>query len=182
MNKKKLKFVVGGLVILAAIASLGAFALSKNAVYYYTVSEMKASGPRENVRVSGQLLAGSVQGGEVGAPLRFKIYDKLADGQVLQVANAQDSQVLEVSFVGTVPDSFKDDPKTEVVVEGDYSPNGLFNADTMLAKCPSKYQAASARASSRVCPGSGSAGRRSVDTTSVKHLIPSCSNTEETTI
>lgn len=131
MGKKQLKFLIGGIVILAAIAGLTAFAISNNAVYYYTVSELIDGGPRENVRVSGQLLAGTVEAGGVGDPLRFKIYDKGAEDNVLQV-----------SYVGTIPDSFKDDPKTEVVVEGDFSQNGTFNADFMLAKCPTKYEAA----------------------------------------
>jgi cytochrome c-type biogenesis protein CcmE len=145
MGKKQLKFVIGGLVILAAIAGLAGFAISQNSVYYYTVSELISGGPRENVRVSGQLLAGSVEGGDVGAPLEFKIYDKPAgdDASAVTVANFE-GQTLDVSFVGAVPDSFKDDPKTEVVIEGDFSPNGTFNADYMLAKCPSKYEAAAA--------------------------------------
>ena len=142
MRKKQLKFVIGGLVILAAIAGLAGFAISQNSVYYYTVSELVAGGPRENVRVSGQLLTGSVEGGEVGQPLEFEIYDKQAGQETVTNAANYNGQTLAVSFVGAVPDSFKDDPKTEVVIEGDFSPNGTFNADYMLAKCPSKYEAA----------------------------------------
>jgi cytochrome c-type biogenesis protein CcmE len=77
----------------------------------------------------------------VGDALTFKIYDKPADGQPIEISTFS-GQTLDVSFVGTVPDSFKDDPNTEVVIEGDYSPNGTFNASYMLAKCPSKYEAA----------------------------------------
>jgi cytochrome c-type biogenesis protein CcmE len=142
MGKKKLKFVVGGVLILAAIAGLAAFAISKNAVYYYTVSELVSQGPRENVRVSGQLVPGSVKGGKVGEPLEFQIYDKVAGNEVVVDASNVTGDVLQVSFIGTVPDSFKDDPKTEVVVEGDLSASGVFNADFMLAKCPTKYEAA----------------------------------------
>lgn len=142
MGKKKMKFLIGSLVILAAIVGLGAYALSSNAVYYYTVSELMDGGPRDNVRVSGQLIAGTVDQSELGGPLLFKIYDKPADSEPVTVSTATADQVLDVSFVGTVPDSFKDDPNTEVVLEGDFSSNGTFNADYMLAKCPSKYEAA----------------------------------------
>jgi cytochrome c-type biogenesis protein CcmE len=43
-----------------------------------------------------------------------------------------------------VPDTFKDDPanQVQVVVEGDYLTDGTFNADFLLAKCPSKYEKA----------------------------------------
>jgi cytochrome c-type biogenesis protein CcmE len=144
MGKKKMKFLIGGLVIFAAIFGLGTYALSNNAVYYYTVSELTDGGPREKVRVSGQLLAGTVEQSQVGGPLIFKIYDKAASGEPMEISQVEtySGPVLDVSFVGTVPDSFKDDPKTEVVIEGDYSANGTFNATYMLAKCPSKYEAA----------------------------------------
>jgi cytochrome c-type biogenesis protein CcmE len=37
-----------------------------------------------------------------------------------------------------VPDIFKDN--VEVVVEGVYDRDGVFAADTLLAKCPSKFE------------------------------------------
>jgi len=52
MSGKKLKFLIGGLVVVAAIASLAFFAVRQNMVYYYTVSELTAKGPATNVRVA----------------------------------------------------------------------------------------------------------------------------------
>jgi len=131
MGNKRTKFVIGGFVILAAIASLGWYAMSQNAVYYYEVAEVMDGGAAENVRVAGTLVNGTVEQGQVGDPLKFKIHDK-----------GDETQVLYVTYTGAVPDTFKDEPDVEVVVEGDYSGSGTFDANFLLAKCPSKYEAA----------------------------------------
>lgn len=133
MRGKKLKFLVGGLVVVAALGTLVFFAVRGNMVYYYTVTELLGRGPAQNVRVSGDLVNGTLEKGGVGEPITFKIYDKAAP-----------KNVLFVKYTGAVPDTFKDDPANpvEVVVEGDYLADGTFDADFLLAKCPSKYQKA----------------------------------------
>jgi cytochrome c-type biogenesis protein CcmE len=50
--------------------------------------------------------------------------------------------MLAVAFDGALPDTFKDAPEAEVVVEGDRLSDGTFLARTFIAKCPSKYEAA----------------------------------------
>jgi cytochrome c-type biogenesis protein CcmE len=137
MGSKKLKFVVGGIVVAAAIASLAFFAVRDNMVYYYTVTEMLSKGPSTNVRVAGDLVNGTLVKGGVGEPIEFEVFDK----------DVPESKLLVV-FTGTVPDTFKDDPSTpmEVVVEGDLRSDGTFAADFMLAKCPSKYESADSAA------------------------------------
>lgn len=135
MGGKKLKFLIGGLVVVAAIASLAFFAARENMVYYYTVTELQGKGSSTNVRVSGDLVSGTLVKGNVGEPIEFKIYDPADKGKVMFV-----------TFTGVVPDTFKDDPnnQVQVVVEGDYLTDGTFNADFLLAKCPSKYEKAQA--------------------------------------
>ncbi len=133
MGSKKIKFLVGGLVVVAAIVALAFFAVRGNAVYYYTVSELQSKGPASNVRVAGDLVSGTLVKKDVGEPIEFEIYDKAAP-----------DSVLFVTYTGAVPDTFKDDPGVpiEVVVEGDFLSDGNFNADFLLAKCPSKYEKA----------------------------------------
>jgi cytochrome c-type biogenesis protein CcmE len=135
MGGKKLKFLIGGLVVVAAIASLAFFAVRENMVYYYTVTELQEKGASTNVRVSGDLVSGTLVKGSVGEPIKFKIYDP-----------ADKNKVVFVTYTGAVPDTFKDDPanQVQVVVEGDYLTDGTFNADFLLAKCPSKYEKAQA--------------------------------------
>jgi len=44
-----------------------------------------------------------------------------------------------VVYSGVVPDAFK--PDADVVLEGKLTASGTFEADNLLVKCPSKYQA-----------------------------------------
>ena len=60
--------------------------------------------------------------------------------QLISFVIAQGGHALPVTYSGVVPDIFR--PGIEVVVEGHYSGHGPFQAQTLLAKCPSKFQAA----------------------------------------
>ena len=136
MGKKKLKFLIGGLVIVGAIASLAFFAVRQNMVYYYTVDEVMAKGPTQNIKVSGYLVRGSIQkGAKLGDPIVFKLRDK-----------NKPNEIMLVSHTGNVPDTFReprqDEPDPEVIATGDYLSNGTFSSVELLAKCPSKYEAA----------------------------------------
>ncbi len=48
-------------------------------------------------------------------------------------------KTITVRYTGVVPDTFKDD--AEVVVTGKLDSEGVFQAQDLLAKCPSKYEA-----------------------------------------
>ncbi len=123
------------MVIAAALGVLLWVGISHSTVYYYSVSELQAKGPSVNVRVSGQLVSGSVKG--MGTTnISFSIHDRDHTGQVISV-----------TYSGAVPDSFRDQPDTEVVAQGDYLANGSFLASTLIAKCPSKYEAATSSTS-----------------------------------
>jgi cytochrome c-type biogenesis protein CcmE len=49
--------------------------------------------------------------------------------------------MIPVVYTGAVPDTFQEG--ADVVVEGRLTPRGVFEADRLLAKCPSKYEAQS---------------------------------------
>jgi cytochrome c-type biogenesis protein CcmE len=129
MRGKKLKFAIGGAVIVLAIVALVVFVARSNMVYYYTVSEIQAKGASNNVRVAGILVNGTIVQGAMADTLTFQISDKGAP-----------EKIIKVDFKGTRPDTFKDQPNTEVVVEGDFVAPDTFQARSMLAKCPSKYE------------------------------------------
>jgi cytochrome c-type biogenesis protein CcmE len=131
MRGKKLKFAIGGAVIVLAVVALVFFAARGTAVYYYTVGEIQAKGASTNVRVAGMLVNGTIVQGSMADSLTFQIRDK---GAV--------DRILKVDFKGARPDTFKDEPNTEVVVEGDFVAPDRFEARSMLAKCPSKYEKA----------------------------------------
>ncbi len=125
---RKKKFLIGGIILFLAIGYLGFMGFSSSATYYYEVNELLARGSSvygENVRVNGQVVPGSVEPEAQGRILRFTMID------------IEGKESLPVVFQGVAPDSFKDD--AEVVAEGQLNPDGVFQANTILAKCPSRY-------------------------------------------
>ena len=124
LNKKR--FLIGGFIVFLALGYLGYTGFQSSATYYYTVSELTEQGSSiydENVRVNGQVMPGSMQQEDVGRTLRFTIMDG--------------KESLPVVYQGIVPDTFK--VGNEVVLEGYFNSDGIFQAHTLMMKCPSKY-------------------------------------------
>ena len=123
-----ISFLVGGLAILGAVIYLVIANTQANAVYYMTVPELKSCTKcaTQSVRVAGVVQSGSVVNDGASQQMSFTI----ADGR----------QNLQVVYSGVVPDIFR--PGITVVVEGLYTGHGPFQAQTLLAKCPSKFQSA----------------------------------------
>jgi cytochrome c-type biogenesis protein CcmE len=121
-------FILGGLAILGAVVYLVYANTQADAVYYFTVSELKncAICSSQSVRVAGDVQAGSIVHNDQQQLVRFVITDG--------------GHTLPVVYSGIVPDIFR--PGITVVVEGHYTGQGPFQAQTLLAKCPSKFQAA----------------------------------------
>ncbi|MEE8350533.1 MAG: cytochrome c maturation protein CcmE [Acidobacteriota bacterium] len=125
------KFIVAGGLILGAITYLLFSGISDSMVYYYTVSEaleLAEERSGNGIRVSGYVSSGTIERDESASSVGFLVYEKDGD------------QTLPVVYQGIIPDTFGDD--AEVVVEGTYrSEEGVFHANVLLAKCPSKYEA-----------------------------------------
>ncbi len=123
------KIAISVAVLVAGFVVLFGVGLKGSLVYYLTVGEFLEKQGRsdlgENFRINGNVVAGSIRKtpGVVGA--RFL----MTDG----------SKQLPVIYAKETPDTFVDG--AEVVVEGSTGPDGLFVAHTLLAKCPSKYEA-----------------------------------------
>lgn len=130
MSSRRIKILVGSVVVAVAVGVLVWVAVGRGAVYYYSVSELLAKGPAQQVSVSGQLVGGSVKG--MGTTtLHFVLHDR-----------TQPSQTVAVTYNGAIPDTFKDQPDADVVAQGDYVSGQSFVATVLAAKCPSKYVAA----------------------------------------
>jgi cytochrome c-type biogenesis protein CcmE len=121
-------FILAGAAILGAVCYLVFANTQANAVYYLTVSELKhcTTCTTQSVRVAGVVEAGSIVRDDAKQSVSFVINDG--------------KQTLPVTYSGVVPDIFR--PGIQVVVEGHYTGQGPFQAQTLLAKCPSKFQAA----------------------------------------
>jgi len=61
---------------------------------------------------------------------------------------------IPVRYTGIVPDTFREG--AGVTVRGRLARSGTFNAEEVIAKCPSKYEMEARKASGRVMPHAGS--------------------------
>ena len=131
-----------GIALVAAALSYLVYAGTKdNLVYYYEIDEVQAAAAKMNgkIRISGDVVEGSIAKNEESREIRFAIRGAKA-GAAAEETVAADSETIPVVYAGTVPDIFREG--IQVVVEGRMRPDGTFEAETLLAKCPSKYQEA----------------------------------------
>jgi cytochrome c-type biogenesis protein CcmE len=127
LSGKRLKFLIGGLIAVLVVGYLVFSAAQGSAAYYLTITELHQQGPSvRNVRVAGNVVGESIVWEARDQRLEFDITD--ASGQ------------LSVTYNGARPDMFRD--QAEVVVEGKLGSEGVFEARTMMLKCPSKYEEA----------------------------------------
>ncbi len=123
-----LRLLVAALAIAGAVGYLMYTGLqSSAAAYFVTVSELEQrAGAVEGkrVRVGGEVVAGSVEVGGPGEPIRFAITDG--------------SSRLAVVYEGVLPDIFAEG--RYVIVEGRYRAGQPIAADTLLTQCPSRFE------------------------------------------
>ena len=146
------KFVVGGLLILAAIVYLIATTTRSTAQFFLTVEELKERGGSivgQNVRVSGAVIGESIQYDAQKLELRFTVANVPGDqkdidaqgglAQVLYTAvNDPNAARMEVIYTGVKPDLMKGE--AQAIMDGRIDESGVFHADTLLMKCPTRYE------------------------------------------
>lgn len=121
------KFILGGIVILAMVVFLIVTSLQSTGVYYLTVDEARTQlrpGGTQVVRINGVADMQSVKWDAQNLKLAFDI--------------VEGNQRLPVVYHGVKPDTFEQ--SESVVVEGTLAGNGVFDARTLLVKCPSRYE------------------------------------------
>jgi cytochrome c-type biogenesis protein CcmE len=133
MKPKQLKFLIVSVVIVLALGYLGYSGFRESMSYYQKIPELYASKDKayaRSLRVEGDVVAGSIV--REGTKVKFVIADK------------NTKQELPVHYVGTdpLPDTFRD--YATAVVSGKYGRDGVFTAQSMTAKCASKYEKESA--------------------------------------
>ncbi len=130
MDRRRLKFwILGGGVVLSMVFLLVVgVSGSRGFAYYLTVGEFLEQPDRggDAFRVNGKVATGSIQ--------------RLPSGQDVRFLMTADGRSLPVAYHGIIPDTFVDG--ADVVVEGRLRDDGAFEAHTLLAKCPSKYESA----------------------------------------
>jgi cytochrome c-type biogenesis protein CcmE len=128
------RFFVGLVGVGLVVSYLVWTGVSDTMVYYLTPTEMFAKVSEDpsfhqvGLKVSGRVVPDSYYQGEGDFIHHFEVMD-LDDESVR----------FPVVFEDVLPDTFTDD--VEVVLEGRYRDDGVFEAATVLTKCGSRYEA-----------------------------------------
>jgi len=132
VQNNKLKFIIGSIVIIAAVILLAIQGMKEDETMSYSksVSEVKLLGNRANaltLKVNGDLKKGSI------------VRNNLDLDFIITEGNSE----LDIHYIGKdpIPDTFNNDMDAEVIVSGRLQEDGIFHAERIQAKCASKYEA-----------------------------------------
>jgi cytochrome c-type biogenesis protein CcmE len=148
------KFVIGGLLILGAVIFLIWTATATSAEYFLTIDELNAKGSGvvdKNLRVSGAVIGDSIQYDAQSLTLSFEVAHVPADNlaiesegglaEVLHQAVLDPSRArIKVVYVGPRPDLLRNE--AQAIVTGHLGEDGVFYAEELLLKCPTRYEEA----------------------------------------
>jgi cytochrome c-type biogenesis protein CcmE len=148
------KFIVGGLLILAAVVYLIVSATQANAEYFLTINELRTKGVTivdKNLRISGAVVGDTIQYDPQSLTLTFDVANVPGDNKeidaqgglaaVLHAAVIDPSRSrMKVIYKGPKPDLLKNE--AQAIMTGHVDADGVFHADELLLKCPTKYQEA----------------------------------------
>jgi cytochrome c-type biogenesis protein CcmE len=148
------KFMLGGMLILAAVVYLIASSTQANAEYFMTVDELKEDGAAavgKSLRLSGAVIGDTIQYDPQTLTLTFEIAHVTGDNkeieaqgglaEVLYVAvNDPTRQRVTVIYVGVKPDLLRNE--AQAIMTGKLDENGIFHAEELLLKCPTRYEQA----------------------------------------
>jgi cytochrome c-type biogenesis protein CcmE len=123
-KQRRAVLIVAGLVLIGAAVGLAGYALRQNVTFFMSPTDILANtpAPGTRIRLGGLVEENTFRRDGTGASV-FKITDRVKS--------------IPVTYNGILPDLFK--PGQGAVVEGRFGPDGVFTADTVLAKHDEKY-------------------------------------------
>lgn len=123
----KPKILIGVVVIVAAISFLIFSGFKDNASYYLTVAELQAKEdltPEDGVRIHGYVDPATILWDADAIELYFEMHDE--------------GDTVIIYYKGVKPDQLAD--AQQVLAEGHLRADGVFEANKIMLKCPSKYE------------------------------------------
>jgi cytochrome c-type biogenesis protein CcmE len=122
---KRFALIVGGLAILALVATLVLNAFQSNLVFFFSPTQVAAGeAPKgKSFRIGGMVKEGSLQRAADGVTLRFVVTDT--------------DKEMTVAYKGILPDLFREGKG--VVAQGKLAEDGVFVAGEVLAKHDENY-------------------------------------------
>jgi cytochrome c-type biogenesis protein CcmE len=148
------KFIVGGLLIIAAVVYLIVSSTQASAQYFLTVDELVAKGEsvkNRELRVSGAVIGDSIKYDQQTLTLTFTIAAIPGDNTEIeaqgglaavlnQAVNDPSRQRINVVYNGVKPDLLRNE--AQAIMTGTLGDDGVFHAEELLLKCPTKYEEA----------------------------------------
>lgn len=146
------KFIVGGLLIFAAVVYLIVSSTQASAQYFLTVDEVFSKGDEilgKDLRISGAVVGESINYDPENLKITFEVAHIPGDndeinamGGLAAVLNAAvsdpNNKRLQVVYEGPKPDLLQNE--AQAIMTGHLGDDGVFYADELLLKCPTKYE------------------------------------------
>lgn len=153
-SSSRMKFIVGGLLIVAAVIYLIVSSTQASAQYFLTIDEVVAKGDEvsdRDLRISGAVIGDSIEYDRETLTLSFTVAHVPGDNAELEdeggLAEALHAAVsdptrarLPVVYEGPMPDLLQNE--AQAIMTGRIGTDGVFYADELLLKCPTKYEEA----------------------------------------
>lgn len=138
MSRKVIQILVSVLLIGGSLTYLLSTSMSEQIEYFHPADAVivrSAELQGQRIRMGGFVVKDSILQKKGTLEYQFEVQPIAAMMKHPEAMN----ETITVRFTGIVPDTFKDDAQVIVsgAVEGD-----TFQATDLLAKCPSKYEAA----------------------------------------
>jgi cytochrome c-type biogenesis protein CcmE len=127
------KFLLGAVVIVAAVSFLMIEGVRQTGVYFLTPTELHQKTVTDpsfydvGIKVGAKVVPGTIVRSADHRRIDFRISDGTTE--------------YPVTYTGTVPDTFTDANDIEVVVEGRLQHDGVLHASDVLATCGPRYEA-----------------------------------------
>jgi cytochrome c-type biogenesis protein CcmE len=146
--------MIGGILILGAVVFLIWSSTAATSEYFLTINELNEKGSgivNKNLRVSGAVLGDTIQYDAQNLVLTFEVAHVPGDNaeieaqgglaEVLHQAVSDPSrQRMKVVYEGPMPDLLRNE--AQAIMTGHLGEDGVFYADELLLKCPTKYEEA----------------------------------------
>lgn len=156
-SANRMKFIIGGLLIIAAVVYLIVSSTKASAQYFLTIQELNdklnsgnsAAVMNQDLRISGAVIGDTIQYDSKTLNLTFTIANIPGDNKVIEAqgglakvlheAVVDSTQPrLQVIYNGVKPDLLRDE--AQAIITGKMGQDGVFRADELLLKCPTKYE------------------------------------------
>ena len=129
----KPKYLLGGALVFMAIAIVIIQGFASGDQYFLTVGQLRSKGPEivnQSVRISGTVIGDTIQVDAQNLRLEFQIVES--------VDPIGSQQPLLIRYEGPRPELLQD--HAQAIVEGHLNGDGTFAADSLLLKCPTRYE------------------------------------------